>query len=541
MTEERRIQITDVRVLRALANPIRYRILGHLMSSGAQTASECAAIVGASPSNCSYHLRELERFGLVERAAGDDSAPDGRDRPWRPTVTGYGTGPAALPDADPAAIVATEALSHLGIDDNAALAHAAIDASCCAAGAVATRRNPLHLWAAAERRRAEHAGRRGRRPPAAVHRPDAERCARGRRAGARGVRGVPTARGGTTGMIGSASPLRLPGFRRLWVGGLVNDLGDWALLIALPVFVFDLTGSALTTSTVFVVELIAGLIAGQAAGVFVDRWDRRRILVVAGFLQAAALLPLLLVTSEDGLWIVYVSRRDRVELRSPVRAGEGGARAVPRATGQSRVGERIECRCRQSGPARRVAARRTRDPDRWVDRRRGDRCRDVRAVVGGHRRHPSGRAGDRWRVGARDGPRPRTGRLDAQGWREGSLDRRLPDDRRGSADRDGPRDRGPEPAGTGDLRGAVPRVRHRTPRRRRRGSRAHSRRPGDRRRPGRTGRAVVEPAGRRTRAHRMGLHRVRGDRPDDLEPARRSPSRSGSTLDCSSRRGSPAW
>ena len=107
-------------------------------------------------------------------------------------------------------------------------------------------------------------------------------------------------------MTAPPSPLRLPGFRRLWIGGLVNDLGDWALLIALPVFVFDLTGSALTTSMVFVVELIAGLIAGQAAGVFVDRWDRRRILVVAGFLQAAALLPLLLVTSEDRLWIVFV-------------------------------------------------------------------------------------------------------------------------------------------------------------------------------------------------------------------------------------------
>ena len=39
------------------------------MALGAQTASECAAVVGASPSNCSYHLRELERFGLVERVA----------------------------------------------------------------------------------------------------------------------------------------------------------------------------------------------------------------------------------------------------------------------------------------------------------------------------------------------------------------------------------------------------------------------------------------------------------------------------------------
>jgi predicted MFS family arabinose efflux permease len=106
--------------------------------------------------------------------------------------------------------------------------------------------------------------------------------------------------------VTGSAPLRLAGFRRLWLGGLVNDLGDWALLIALPVFVFNLTGSALTTSTVFVVELIAGLIAGQAAGVFVDRWDKRRILVVAGFLQAGALLPLLLVTSDERLWIVYV-------------------------------------------------------------------------------------------------------------------------------------------------------------------------------------------------------------------------------------------
>src|SRR5215212_6210796 len=104
MTAERRVRITDVDTLRGLANPIRYRILGHLMATGPQTASECAAVVGASASNCSYHLRELARFGLVERVAGSVNG-DGRDRPWRPAVTGYGSGPAddvAAEAGDPA-------------------------------------------------------------------------------------------------------------------------------------------------------------------------------------------------------------------------------------------------------------------------------------------------------------------------------------------------------------------------------------------------------------------------------------------------------
>jgi MFS family permease len=101
------------------------------------------------------------------------------------------------------------------------------------------------------------------------------------------------------------SPLRRRSFALLWAGGLINDLGDWMLLIALPVFVFQLTGSALITSTVFVAELVPGLIAGQLAGVVVDRWDRRRILIVSGVVQAACLLPLLAVTA-DRLWIVYL-------------------------------------------------------------------------------------------------------------------------------------------------------------------------------------------------------------------------------------------
>ena len=125
MATERRTRVTDVGAFRALANPVRYRILGHLLAMGPQTASECASYVGATPSNCSYHLRELARFGLVERVS--DGSADGRDRPWRTTSTGYSYELAAADRADAAARLASDRLAHLGIDDDARLAHLAFD------------------------------------------------------------------------------------------------------------------------------------------------------------------------------------------------------------------------------------------------------------------------------------------------------------------------------------------------------------------------------------------------------------------------------
>jgi DNA-binding transcriptional ArsR family regulator len=85
MPREARRRITEPEALEALAHPVRLELINHLMASGPATASACARAVGDTPSNCSYHLRVLARFGLV----GEVASEDGRERPWRALITGF--------------------------------------------------------------------------------------------------------------------------------------------------------------------------------------------------------------------------------------------------------------------------------------------------------------------------------------------------------------------------------------------------------------------------------------------------------------------
>ena len=100
--------------------------------------------------------------------------------------------------------------------------------------------------------------------------------------------------------------LRRRDFGVLWAGGLISETGDWFLLVGLPVWVLQVTGSSLVTATVFLVGLLPSLVVGPLAGVLVDRWDRRRTLVAVSLAEAVFLLPLLTVDGRGDLWVVYL-------------------------------------------------------------------------------------------------------------------------------------------------------------------------------------------------------------------------------------------
>ena len=79
---QRTIRLSDPVALRAYAHPVRMKLVGLLRREGPHTATQAAARIGESVPTCSFHLRQLAKYGLVERAPGADA----RERPWRATA-----------------------------------------------------------------------------------------------------------------------------------------------------------------------------------------------------------------------------------------------------------------------------------------------------------------------------------------------------------------------------------------------------------------------------------------------------------------------
>jgi DNA-binding transcriptional ArsR family regulator len=105
-------RVTDAAALKALAHPARLALLGVLVTEGPKTASQAAALVGESASNCSWHLRKLAEHGFVREVAG----VSGRQRPWQAVSEGLTWGDDADGEDDPGTRAAADSLTDVFLD-----------------------------------------------------------------------------------------------------------------------------------------------------------------------------------------------------------------------------------------------------------------------------------------------------------------------------------------------------------------------------------------------------------------------------------------
>jgi len=95
-------------------------------------------------------------------------------------------------------------------------------------------------------------------------------------------------------------------FSLIWFAGLISIMGNWIIMVALPYHIYNVTGSALATSAWLMAYILPGVLFSSVAGVFVDRWDRKKTMVFTNLLQMLVILMLALVKSPEHIWIVYI-------------------------------------------------------------------------------------------------------------------------------------------------------------------------------------------------------------------------------------------
>lgn len=97
-----------------------------------------------------------------------------------------------------------------------------------------------------------------------------------------------------------------PGLRLLLGAGVISVTGDWILRVGLAYYIYVLTGSTLASAVMLLASFVPQIALSSLAGVFVDRWDSKRTMIVTNLLLAAGLLPLLAVHRASQVWIIYL-------------------------------------------------------------------------------------------------------------------------------------------------------------------------------------------------------------------------------------------
>ena len=94
-------------------------------------------------------------------------------------------------------------------------------------------------------------------------------------------------------------------FRRLWVGRLISQTGDWFNSVALFTLLLNLTGSGEAVGLVLIIKLLPQFFVGPLAGVVADRFNRKTIMIWADVLRGLLVFGFLFVERAEQVWIVY--------------------------------------------------------------------------------------------------------------------------------------------------------------------------------------------------------------------------------------------
>jgi len=94
-------------------------------------------------------------------------------------------------------------------------------------------------------------------------------------------------------------------YRLLLSAGLISLTGDWILRTGLAFRVYEETGSTLTSGGLLLASFLPSVVLGSFAGVFADRWDRRRAMITLNALHVIALLPLPVSGQRPTIGVVY--------------------------------------------------------------------------------------------------------------------------------------------------------------------------------------------------------------------------------------------
>jgi len=95
-------------------------------------------------------------------------------------------------------------------------------------------------------------------------------------------------------------------FGRFWLGQTISNLGSSFTFFALPLLVFKLTGSPLNLGITTAAEFVPYLLFGLVIGAWVDRVDRRRLMVATDLARAAVIATIPLLAAADALSVGWV-------------------------------------------------------------------------------------------------------------------------------------------------------------------------------------------------------------------------------------------